>query len=81
MTEFESKLKKWGNSFGIVVPKRILNEEGLNENFKVQVMIKTEKSPIKKAFGSLKGWKIDPQKFKDEARKQEKEAEKRKFKK
>jgi len=81
MIEFESKLKKWGNSFGVVVPKSILNEGGLKENFKVQVMIKTEKTPLENAFGSLKDWKIDSQRFKDETRKNELESENRKWKK
>lgn len=36
------------------------------------------KTIIKEIFGKLKGWKIDTQKFKDELRKEEALAEKRK---
>ena len=37
-----------------------------------EVIIEIEKiSPIKKVFGSLRNWKINPQKLKDEIRKEE----------
>ncbi len=32
----KSKLKRWGNSYGVVVPKRLVEEEGLKEGEEVE---------------------------------------------
>ena len=48
-----SKIRKWGNSFGILVPKELIKKE----NFKVneEVVVKLEKKKdISKVFGILK---------------------------
>ena len=72
MIEIKSKLRRWGNSFGIVVPQSVLKEkEGLKENQMITVFISECKPDLKKLFGKLKNWKIDPQKFKDEIREEE----------
>lgn len=63
----KTKLRKWGSSLGIIVPAEIVNKEKLKEGEEVVVEIK-KKSNLEDLFGSLKGWKIDPQKMKDEAR-------------
>jgi len=63
-------LRRWGNSIGVVVPSEILRYKNLEEG--EEVIIEIEKiSPIKKVFGSLRNWKINPQKLKDEIRKEE----------
>ena len=51
--ETVSKIRKWGNSFGVLVPKELLKKE----NFKVneEVIIKVEKKKdISKVFGILR---------------------------
>jgi bifunctional DNA-binding transcriptional regulator/antitoxin component of YhaV-PrlF toxin-antitoxin module len=63
-----TKLRRWGNSFGVVIPSETLREEDLKEGQEVIIEI-TRKKDMKKIFGSLRGWKIDSQKLKDEARK------------
>lgn len=70
MIEIRSKLRKWGNSFGIVVPQSVLNGE-IKENDEITVFITTQNNNLKDVFGMLKDWKIDSQKFKDEIRKEE----------
>ena len=40
MTEVETITRKWGNSLGITLPKKIVEEEKLHENQKVIVEIK-----------------------------------------
>ena len=50
--ETVSKIRKWGNSFGVLVPKELLRKE----NFKVneEVVVKLEKKrDISKVFGIL----------------------------
>lgn len=73
-----TKPKKWGNSLGIVIPKEIIKKEAITSDTEVSIEIE-KKNPLKEVFGSLKGWKIDAQKMKDEIRKEEAMAEKRKW--
>lgn len=35
----KSKLKRWGNSFGVIVPKRLVEGEGLKEGEEVEVSV------------------------------------------
>ena len=65
----QARLKKWGNSLGIVIPAEFLRTENLKEGEEVTVEVKGEtKKTLKDVFGSLKDWKIDSQKVKDELR-------------
>lgn len=65
----KTTLKTWGSSLGVVVPRGIVRQEHLKEGEEVVIEIKKKES-IKAAFGALKDWKIDPQKAKDELRKE-----------
>jgi antitoxin component of MazEF toxin-antitoxin module len=64
-----AKLKKWGNSLGIVIPIEAIKSKNLNEGDEVVVTVQ-KKNSIRSAFGSVKGWKIDSQKVKDDLRKE-----------
>ncbi len=66
----QARLRKWGNSFGIVVPIDIVEKEKMKEGEEVIVEIE-KKNSIKELFGTLKNWKIDAQRVKDEIRKEE----------
>ena len=67
--EFRAKAKEWGNSLGIIIPREIANKEHIRANEEVIVEIK-RKNALREVFGSLKGWKINTQKLKDELRKE-----------
>lgn len=67
----QTKVRKWGNSYGIVIPSESLKEKNLKDGEEVLVEIE-KKSSVKEIYGSLKYWKINSQKFKDEIRKNEK---------
>ena len=55
MQVFETHPKKWGNSLGVVIPKEILDNEGVAEDDEVTVMImKTKKSTLRDMFGIAK---------------------------
>ena len=66
----EATVKKWGNSFGIVLPKEIVEKEGLKENKKIVISI-IKKADLSDIFGSLKGKiRMSGQKMKDLSRKE-----------
>ena len=65
--ETKLRLKKWGSSLGAVIPSEIVKQESLREGDQVTVEIR-KVAAFKEIFGSLKGWKIDPQKAKESLR-------------
>ena len=65
----KAKLKSWGSSLGIVVPREIVIEEHFQEGEEVVLEIR-KKHSLQDIFGSLREWKIDTQKMKDESRKE-----------
>ena len=48
-----SKLKRWGNSFGVVVPREIVDKEGLKEGEEVEISVR-KASDIQHLFGKYK---------------------------
>jgi antitoxin component of MazEF toxin-antitoxin module len=54
MIEFKSKLKRWGRSFGIVVPMEKLRKANINENTAIEITITKQENPLKKHFGTVK---------------------------
>ncbi|MBI4980655.1 AbrB/MazE/SpoVT family DNA-binding domain-containing protein [Candidatus Woesearchaeota archaeon] len=65
----QTKLRTWGSSLGLVVPSEIVQTEHLKEGEEVIIEIK-RKNRLQDLFGRLKSWKIDPQKMKDELRRE-----------
>ena len=53
MTTTETKIKRWGNSLALIIPKEITKREELTEGDMVKVEISKEKRVD--AFGILKG--------------------------
>jgi len=68
MAETEVEVRKWGNSLGIVIPADVVKAEGLKPHDRAIMRIMKIRYPDPKSFGSLKGWKIDPQRLKDDLR-------------
>jgi len=64
----KTKIREWGNSFGIVIPRELVIKEGFKANDCVTVSI-NKKQNLEDFFGKGKGKVIDAQKEKDEARK------------
>lgn len=67
METIKTKIRKWGNSMGIVIPSGVLKQIPLNEGEEVVITIHIN-NDLSDVFGSLKNWKINPQKLKDELR-------------
>ncbi|MBS3095779.1 hypothetical protein J4231_03805 [Candidatus Woesearchaeota archaeon] len=58
MIEVETRLKTWGNSIGIVIPKEKIEKERLKIDQNVRVIISpTKMLKVENIFGKLKGWK------------------------
>ena len=60
-------VKRWGNSFGIVLPRDLVRERRLVENEIVEIEITRTVPPPSSLFGTLKT-KRSTQKMKDEMR-------------
>jgi antitoxin component of MazEF toxin-antitoxin module len=60
-------VKKWGNSYGVILPVKIVRENDLSENEIIEIQIKKKIRNIKALYGTLK---LDEstQKIKDELR-------------
>lgn len=54
MIEIKSKLRRWGNSFGIVVPQNVVEREKVKEGDEISILIRTNKPNLKKLFGRHK---------------------------
>lgn len=76
--EIITKPRRWGNSLGLIIPKEIIRKQGITNETNVVVDIR-KANRVKDIFGILKDWKIDTQKERDEFRRVELEAERRKF--
>jgi antitoxin component of MazEF toxin-antitoxin module len=48
--QVKSKLKRWGNSYGVVVPKEIVEKEGLKEGELVEISVRRA-ADIRRLFG------------------------------
>jgi len=63
MEVIETKVKKWGNSLGIIIPSNTIEARNIKENDNVKVLQET--------FGMLKGKIKKPtQQIKDELRRE-----------
>ena len=54
MMEVEAKVRKWGRSFGVVIPKEKIIEEGIKENETIKLLIIKRTNVLKETFGTLK---------------------------
>ena len=56
MEKTNVQVKKWGNSFGVILPKRIIDEKEIREGMEIEITIQTKnKTKVKDIFGILKG--------------------------
>jgi antitoxin component of MazEF toxin-antitoxin module len=54
MIEIDTKLKAWGNSIGIIIPKYKLKNENLDVDDEVEVILKKKRNVVKETFGTYK---------------------------
>lgn len=65
----KARIKEWGNSLGITIPKEIVIQEKLFPNQEITITIEKE-TTLRGFFGKGRRKKIDTQKAKDELRKE-----------
>ncbi len=65
MVKSETRLRAWGNSIGVVLPKDALRGEGLDVNDEVEVTVSKKTNPLKEVFGKLKEFKARSNKSTD----------------
>ncbi len=78
MEQIKTRIKKWGNSFGIILPKDFMNSKKLEEGSEISVMIAPNNKmtvgdlmELSKKIGLTKKLKgIDTQKVLDETDKE-----------
>ena len=54
MIELKTKLRKWGNSFGIAVPLNKISQENIREGEELTIFLVKDKINLKKLFGAHK---------------------------
>ena len=54
MIEVEAKVRKWGRSFGIVIPKDKIYKEGIKENETIKILIAKKTNVLRETFGTMK---------------------------
>jgi len=62
-----SKVRRWGSSLGVVIPSEVTRRLHLQPGDDVYLEVQ-KSSGVFEAFGSLRDWKVDTQKLKNELR-------------
>jgi len=72
MVVIETKVKRWGNSFGLIIPKETIINQKIKENQNISVIIiEDSKKVLNETFGSLKNkLKRSSQEIKDDIRRE-----------
>ncbi len=52
--EFEARLRRWGRSFGIVVPMDKIKQAKMREDEKFEVVVHKKDNVLKETFGTVK---------------------------
>ena len=66
MIEAKLKIKKWGNSLGIILPTNIVRKKNLKEGSTIEFLVPEGKNvDLEKVFGTFK-FKKSAQQMKDE---------------
>lgn len=63
----EVRVKKWGNSMGVILPKLFIEKENLQENDNILIEVVKE-ADLSDVFGMIKKRKLSGQEAKDLAR-------------
>ncbi|MBI4918671.1 AbrB/MazE/SpoVT family DNA-binding domain-containing protein [archaeon] len=54
MQEVESRLRNWGRSVGVVIPKKIIDQEKLKEGDEVKLFLIKKNNVLNETFGKFK---------------------------
>lgn len=54
MTELTSKIRKWGNSYGIIITGDVLKRQGFKEGEEVDAILVKKSNVLRETFGTHK---------------------------
>ena len=54
MIEIKTKVRRWGNSFGVVLPQKALGNKAVKEGDEIVILVKPQKINLKKLVGGHK---------------------------
>jgi|TARA_Y100000310_G_C20656600_1_gene802271 antitoxin component of MazEF toxin-antitoxin module len=54
MIEVEGKVRKWGRSLGIIIPRDKVKSEGIRENQSIKMIIAKKGNVLRETFGAFK---------------------------
>ncbi|MBM3233212.1 AbrB/MazE/SpoVT family DNA-binding domain-containing protein [Candidatus Pacearchaeota archaeon] len=57
MVEVTTRILKWGNSYGIVIPQEVVKRKGLKEGEEVDAILIKKGNVLKETFGTAKSKK------------------------
>lgn len=57
----KSKLKRWGNSYGVIIPKEMVEKEGLKEGETVEISVR-RMTDVGRLFGRYRFKNLQAQK-------------------
>jgi len=52
MTEIKTKIRKWGNSYGIIIPIGILKRKNISEGEEIDAIIIKKSNVLRESFGT-----------------------------
>lgn len=56
MEKTSAKVKRWGNSFGVILPKSLIENQKIREGMEIELVVKPlNKTKVEDIFGILKG--------------------------
>ncbi len=68
----KARVRKWGNSMGIIIPSDIARDEGIKPGMDVELMLLHDsRRVLKMLYGAMKDCPLTAQQFKDELRRHE----------
>ncbi len=54
MMQFEAKVKQWGNSMRIILPKEVIKNESLRKEENIEIILIKNPPKVKDIFGLIK---------------------------
>ncbi len=54
MSELTTKIRKWGNSYGIIIPQEVLKRKGLREGEEIDAVLIKKGNVLRETFGKVK---------------------------
>ena len=54
MIEIKTRLRRWGNSLGVIVPQKVIESEKVKEGDEITLLVSNKKPNLRKLYGKHK---------------------------